>query len=317
MPHASLQSVALSPSLPHAAAAGEARHAPLEPVPAEPAPRSLKALTGRILKSVGQANREFGLLAEGDRVLVALSGGKDSYGMLWALQHQQKTLPIRIELFAYHLDQGQPGHDTGPIERHMQAVGVPYEVEYQDTYTRVVEKTAPGKIYCSLCSRFRRAILYKAALRHGCNKVALGHHRDDLIETLLLNVFFAGQIKSMPARLTADEGGLQVIRPLAFVEEDDLALLAERMAFAIVPCRLCGSQLKERAYIKTLLRELSARSPHVKGNLLHALKNVVPSHLLDGKLNPHCHGSKQALQETMELGATPLVPTSEFIPAAT
>lgn len=264
-----------------------------------------KALESRILKAIGQANRAFDLFAPGDRILVALSGGKDSYGMLWALMKLQRQSPIKFELFAYHLDQGQPGHDTGPIERHVQALGLPYEIEYQDTYTRVVEKTEPGKIYCSLCSRFRRAILYKAAVRHNCNKVALGHHRDDLIETLLLNIFFSGQLKAMPARLKSDTGTHEVIRPLCYVPEEELIALSEQQGFSIVPCRLCGSQLKERAFVKDLLAQLQQRSPHIKGNILSALGNVAPSHLLDRALNPLFAGQAEDWQDAMTVGSTP------------
>lgn len=249
-----------------------------------------KALEQRILKAVNQANREFSLIGEGDRILVALSGGKDSYGMLWALQKMKAAVPFDFDIVAYHLDQGQPGHDVAPIENHMKATGVPYEVEYQDTYTRVVEKTQPGKIYCSLCSRFRRAILYKAAIRQNCNKVALGHHRDDLIETLMLNILFSGQIKSMPARLVSDAGTHEVIRPLCYVPEEDMVALSELHAFPVVPCRLCGSQEAQRKFVKDLLKQLSERSPHIKGNLLSALGNVAPSHLLDKSLNPLFQG---------------------------
>lgn len=249
-----------------------------------------KALEQRILKAVNQANREFSLIGPGDRILVALSGGKDSYGMLWALQKMQAAAPFDFDIVAYHLDQGQPGHDVTPIENHMKATGVPYEVEYQDTYTRVVEKTQPGKIYCSLCSRFRRAILYKAAIRQNCNKVALGHHRDDLIETLMLNILFSGQIKSMPARLRSDAGTHEVIRPLCYVPEEDMVALSELHAFPVVPCRLCGSQEAQRKFVKDLLTQLNERSPHIKGNLLAALGNVAPSHLLDKDLNPLFRG---------------------------
>ena len=265
-----------------------------------------KALESRLQKGVLQGVRAFDMIAPGDKILVALSGGKDSYGMMWALMRLQRSSPIPFELFGYHLDQGQPGHDASPIEAHVKSLGVPYEFEYQDTYTRVVEKTEPGKIYCSLCSRFRRAILYKAAVRHGCNKIALGHHRDDLIETLLLNIFFAGQIKAMPARLKSDAGTHEIIRPLCYVPEEELIALAKLHAFPIVPCQLCGSQQKERAYVKKLLAELSARSPHVKGNLLNALGNVLPSHLLDRSLNPMFAGNAQDFDEAATVGSTPL-----------
>lgn len=245
-----------------------------------------RRLESRILKAINQANREFSLIGEGDRILVAVSGGKDSYGLLWALQKLQASAEFQFELVAYHLDQGQPGHDTSPIEAHIKTLGLPYEIEYQDTYTRVVEKTEPGKIYCSLCSRFRRAILYKAAIRHNCNKVALGHHRDDLIETLLLNILFSGQIKSMPARLRSDAGSHEVIRPLCYVPETEMVELAQVHGFPIVPCKLCGSQEAQRKFVKNLLNDLSQRSPHIKGNILAALGNVLPSHLLDKELNP-------------------------------
>jgi tRNA 2-thiocytidine biosynthesis protein TtcA len=198
----------------------------------------------------------------------------------------QAAAPFRFDLVAFHLDQAQPGHDTAPIEGFMRQTGVPYEIERQDTYSRVLELTEPGKIYCSVCSRFRRAILYKAATRLGCNKVALGHHRDDLIETLLLNIFFAGQIKSMPPKLLSKDGEHQLIRPLCYVPEEEMVELSALHDFPVVPCNLCGSQQAQRAFVKDLLTQLSLRSHHIKGNLLHSLGNIQPSHLLDKALNP-------------------------------
>ncbi len=253
-----------------------------------------RRLEQRILKGLNRANRDFSLIDEGDRLLVALSGGKDSYGLLWALRKLQAAAPFQFEIFAFHLDQGQPGHDAAPLREHLEREHVPFEIEYQDTYSRVIEKTEPGKVYCSLCSRFRRAILYKAATRHGCNKVALGHHRDDTIETLLLNIFYSGQIKAMPPKLVADGGEHQVIRPLIYVPEDELIELSAHQGFPILPCRLCGSQEAERKFVKNLLVELSAHNRHLRGNLLAALGNVHTTHLLDPKLNPllapHRHG---------------------------
>lgn len=245
-----------------------------------------KRLESRILRGMNEANRDHRLVEAGDRILVAMSGGKDSYALLWGLRHMQAAAPIDFDLVPYHLDQGQPGHDVEPLRAHLQSIGLPFEIEYQDTYTRVVEKTEPGKVYCSLCSRFRRAILYKAATRHGCNKVALGHHRDDLIETFLLNAFFAGQIKAMPPRLLSENNMHEVIRPLCYVAEDALAELAEHHAYPILPCNLCGSLQTQRAFVKNLLGQLEGHTRHLKGNLLHALGNVVPSHLADPKLNP-------------------------------
>tara|TARA_B100000959_G_C14916905_1_gene597770 strand:+ start:289 stop:1119 length:831 start_codon:yes stop_codon:yes gene_type:complete len=248
-----------------------------------------KQLESRILREINRANREFELIGEGDRILVALSGGKDSYVLLWALQALQAKAVFNFEVVGYHLDQGQPGHDASPLEKHFEDLSIPYEIEYQDTYTRVVEKTEEGKIFCSLCSRFRRAILYKAALRHGCNKVALGHHRDDIIETLLLNLFYSGQIKGMPARLLADNGQLEVIRPLAFVAENHIASLAEHLKFVIMPCNLCGSLESQRQNVKKLLATMEKDNIHLKGNLMSALANVRVSHLLDKNLNPLFH----------------------------
>ncbi len=245
-----------------------------------------KRLEQRILRAMIKANRDYRMIDHGDKVLVALSGGKDSYGLLWALMHLKASAEFEFDIVAYHLDQGQPGHDTSPIEGHVKALGIPYEIEYQDTYTRVVEKTEPGKIYCSLCSRFRRAILYKAALRHGCNKVALGHHRDDIIETVLLNMFYSGQLKAMPPRLLSDKGDQEVIRPFCYVPESDLIELSQLHAYPVVPCKLCGSQEAQRAYVKQLLHTLEQHNPHLKGNILHALANVKPSHLMDRKWNP-------------------------------
>ena len=246
-----------------------------------------KRIEQRVLEGVGHAIKDFGLIAPGDRILVAVSGGKDSYGLLWALLKKQAALPFRFELVAYHLNQGQPGHDTAPIEAHLAHLGVPYEIGFQNTYARVLELTEPGKVYCSVCAHFRRAILYKAATKHGCNKVALGHHRDDLIETLLLNILFSGQIKSMPPKLAADDGAHQVIRPLCYVAEDDMIELAKLHEFPVVPCNLCGSQDRERKFVKNLLTDLSQHSRHIKGNLLAALGNVHLSHLMDKRHNPH------------------------------
>lgn len=245
-----------------------------------------RRLESRILKATNLANRRFGLLAEGDRILVAMSGGKDSYGLLWALQKLQAATPYKFELVPYHLDQGQPGHDTSPIDGYLRALGVPYEIEKQDTYSRVIEMTEPGKTYCAVCSRFRRAIIYKAARRHDCNKVALGHHREDLLETLLLNMFFEGKMKTMPPHLISDEGNDRVIRPLCLVPESELIELATQKAFPIMPCNLCGSQEKERKAMKRLLEELTLRYPRVKTSMLASLGNVCKTHMLDPVLNP-------------------------------
>ena len=248
----------------------------------------LKRLEQRILKSVNHACRDFDLIAPGDKILVAMSGGKDSYALLWALRHLQAAAPFEFEVFPFHLDQGQPGHDVSPIKGHLEAMGIPFEIEVQDTYSRVIEKVEEGKVYCSLCSRFRRAILYKAANRNGCNKVALGHHADDLVETVLLNMFFAGQIKTMPPKLISEDGSQMVIRPLAYVAEAELIELAEHHAFPIMPCNLCGSQERQRKAVKNLLTDLDTKYPEmrIKQSILASLGNVRPTHLLDPKVNP-------------------------------
>ena len=243
-------------------------------------------LEQRILRAVVLANRSYSLVGAGDRVLVALSGGKDSYVMLWALEQVRASAAWDFELVLFHLDQGQPGHDVAPLEQHMRASGLPWEIERQDTYSRVVEKTRPGKVFCSLCSRYRRAILYKAAGRHRCNKVALGHHRDDLIETLLLNLFFSGQLKSMPPKLNSEAGSEQLIRPLCLVAEDQTRALAEAKGFPIMPCQLCGSQATQRSFVKNLLGELEEKIPSLKGNMVAALGNLHPHHLMDPAYNP-------------------------------
>ena len=245
-----------------------------------------RGIEQRIMRQINKANRDFGLIGEGDRILVALSGGKDSYLLLWGLQRMRAVVPFNFELVAFHLDQGQPGYDGGPMVRFMEQLSIPSEIEKQDTYSVVLELTEEGKTYCSACSRFRRAILYKAAERHGCNKVALGHHRDDLIETLMLNLFYSGQIKSMPPRLINDAGTHEVIRPLAYCREDDLASLSALHGYEIMPCTLCGSQATRRQYVKKLLGDLSKEQRHLKGNLLSALGNIHPSHLMDPSLNP-------------------------------
>ena len=248
------------------------------------------AVETRVLRMMNRANRDYRLINEGDRILVCLSGGKDSYALMWGLLRMQAAAPFQFDLVAFHLDQGQPGYDPGPMVRHMQRLkeehNIESELEHQDTYTRVVEITEEGKSYCSLCSRFRRAISYKAATRHDCNKVALGHHRDDLIETLLLNLFYSGQLKGMPPRLRSDADTHELIRPLAYVRETDLVSLSEYHQYEIMPCTLCGSLQSQRQFIKGLLDQLSQDNPHLKGNLLNAMRNIQPTQLMDPKLNP-------------------------------
>ena len=236
----------------------------------------------RLGRDVGRAVGEYSLIAEGDRILVAMSGGKDSYGLLVLLKALQKRAPVNFDLLAVHLDQGHPGYDGSPLARWLAAEGTPYKILSEDTYSIVTEKIPEGKTYCSLCSRLRRGILYRAADELGCNKIALGHHRDDALETLLLNLFFGGKLAAMPARLVTDDGRREVIRPLILAAESDLTLLAEERAFPILPCNLCGSQSEaQRKQMKALLADLERTNPTLRSSMLAALGNVVPSHLMD------------------------------------
>ena len=216
-----------------------------------------------------------------------MSGGKDSYALCALLHDLQKRAPINFELMAVHVDQGHPGYDGAPLEAWLRDTGIPYRVLHEDTYSIVTEKIPEGKTYCSLCSRLRRGILYQAATELGCNKIALGHHRDDALETLLLNLFFGGKLASMPARLVSDDGRHVVIRPLIYCAEAHLAELAAQRKFPILPCNLCGSQSEaQRKQMKAMLAELESKHPTLRQTMLAAMGNVNPSHLFDKKLYP-------------------------------
>jgi tRNA 2-thiocytidine biosynthesis protein TtcA len=237
-------------------------------------------LERRLFRDLGRAIGDHRLIEDGDRIMVAISGGKDSYGLLVLLRDLQARAPVAFELVAVHLDQGQPGYDGAPLERWLQAEGVSYKILRENTYAIVTDKIPEGKTYCSLCSRLRRGILYRAAGELGCNKIALGHHREDALETLLLNLFFGGKLASMPPRLQSDDGRFVVIRPLAYAAEADLAAFAEARGFPILPCKLCGSQEDaQRKQMKALLAELERKNPTLRQTMLAALGNVVPSHL--------------------------------------
>lgn len=242
-------------------------------------------LERRLLRQVGRASKDFRLLEPGDRVMACVSGGKDSFTMLHLLRLEQARVPFDFDLIAVNLDQGQPGFPAHVLERWFRDHGYDYRMVARDTYSVVIDKIPAGKTYCSLCSRLRRGILYNLAEELGCTKVALGHHRDDIIETLVLNLFYAGQIKAMPPRLESDDGRNTVIRPLAYCDEADIAAYAEEQGFPVIPCDLCGSQDNlNRKRVKRLLAELQADNPKVKGNLFAALSNVRPSHLLDRRI---------------------------------
>jgi tRNA 2-thiocytidine biosynthesis protein TtcA len=242
-------------------------------------------LEKKLLAAVARASAEHRLLEAGDRVMVAVSGGKDSHTMLHLLRELSRRTPFRYDLVAVNVDQGHPGFPSRLLPGYFEANGYPYEIVTEDTYSVVTSKIPEGKTYCSLCSRLRRGILYTTARRLGATKIALGHHRDDLVETLMLNLLYAGQIKAMPARLQADDGENVVIRPLAYCAESDIADFAELMQFPIVPCDLCGSQTElKRKRVKALIDDLNRENPNVRGNLFAALGNVRPTHLLDAGL---------------------------------
>jgi tRNA 2-thiocytidine biosynthesis protein TtcA len=224
------------------------------------------------------------LIEEGDRILVALSGGKDSYTMMELLWRARRRAPVRFELVGFHLDQAQPGHDPAPLRGWLAGLGAPFEIAREDTYSVVLEDAErnPGSTYCRLCSRLRRGILYTAAERLGCNKVALGHHRDDALETLLLNLLYAGRLQALPARYTTNDGRFEVVRPLVECAEADIERHAAEAGYPILPCNLCGSQDNlKRAAVSRLLADLERTIPDVRQVMLAALKNVRPTHLLD------------------------------------
>jgi len=242
-------------------------------------------LQKRIRRQVGQAISDFNMIENGDRVMVCLSGGKDSYTLLDVLCHLQKIAPIRFELVAVNLDQKQPGFPGHVLPGYLEALGVPWHVIEKDTYSIVQEKIPQGKTTCSLCSRLRRGTLYDFAGQIGANKMALGHHRDDILETFFLNLFFGGTLKAMPPKLLSDDGRNVLIRPLAYCSEKDIATYAALKAFPIIPCNLCGSQDNlQRKAIKTMLHDWEKSAPGRTEIMFRALQNVAPSQLADRKL---------------------------------
>jgi len=248
--------------------------------------RETHKLEKRLCRQVGQAIVDYNMIEEGDRVMVCLSGGKDSYGMLDILMKLKARAPIDFTLVAVNLDQKQPGFPDHILPEYLAKLGLPFHIETQDTYSIVKDKIAEGKTMCSLCSRLRRGILYKVARELKCNKLALGHHRDDMLQTFFLNMFFGGKLKGMPPKLTSDNGEFIVIRPMAYVVEKDLIRWAEHKAFPIIPCTLCGSQENlQRKQIGNLLREWDKKFPGRLETMFTSLQNVVPSHLMDAKLH--------------------------------
>ncbi len=244
--------------------------------------RETHKLEKRLCREVGRAIVDYNMIGEGDRVNVCLSGGKDCYGLLDILLKMQARAPVRFELIAVNLDQKQPGFPEHVLPQYLKALGVPFHIENQDTYSIVKDKIPEGKTMCSLCSRLRRGILYRVADELGATRIALGHHRDDILQTFFLNMFFGGKLKGMPPKLVSDDGRHIVIRPLAYVAERDLVRWAEHRKFPIIPCTLCGSQENlQRKQVAAMLREWEKKHPGRVQNMAHALQNVVASHLMD------------------------------------
>ncbi|WP_296509416.1 tRNA 2-thiocytidine(32) synthetase TtcA [Rhodoferax sp.] len=244
--------------------------------------RETHKLEKRLCRQVGQAIMDFNMIEEGDRVMVCMSGGKDSYGMLDILLKMQQRAPINFEIVAVNLDQKQPGFPEHILPEYLTKLGVEFHIETQDTYSIVKRNIPEGKTMCSLCSRLRRGILYNVARKLKCNKLALGHHRDDMLQTFFLNMFFGGKLKGMPPKLTSDNGEFVVIRPLAYVAEKDLIRWAAHREFPIIPCSLCGSQTNlQRVQIGNMLRDWEKQYPGRAETMFTALQNVVPSHLMD------------------------------------
>ena len=247
--------------------------------------RAFEKLEKRLRGSTGSAIVDYGMIEDGDRVMVCLSGGKDSYTMLSLLLSLQKRAPIQFELFAVNLDQKQPGFPEHILPEYLTQLGLPFEIIEQDTYQIVQDKIPEGKTTCSLCSRMRRGILYNYAHQHGYNKIALGHHRDDILETFFLNLFYGGKIKSMPPKLKSDDGRNVVIRPLAYCREKDIERYAEMLQYPIIPCNLCGSQTHlQRVAVKKMLREWDTSHPGRVETIFTALQHIQPSQLLDSGL---------------------------------
>jgi len=247
----------------------------------------LAKLEKRIRRHVGQAIAEYNMIEDGDRIMVCLSGGKDSYALLSILLLLRESAPINFDLIAVNLDQKQPGFPEHILPNYLTELGVEYKIVEEDTYSIVKDKIPEGKTTCSLCSRLRRAVLYRTAKELKATKVALGHHRDDMIETLMLNMFYGGKMKAMPPKLVSDNGEHVVIRPLAFCKESEIAQYAQLKQFPIIPCNLCGSQPNmQRQNIKHMLQQWHQQFPGRIESMFTAMRNVVPSHLCDSELFP-------------------------------
>lgn len=264
---------------------------------------SEKKLEKRLRRNVGSAIMDYQMIEEGDRVMVCLSGGKDSYALLDLLLKLREKAPVNFDVFAVNLDQKQPGFPEEILPNYLTSIGVPFEIIEQDTYSVVKRVIPEGKTTCSLCSRLRRGVLYQYAKDHGFNKIALGHHRDDMVETLFMNMFFGGTMKSMPPKLKSDDGENILIRPLAYCEEKDLIKYAEMQGFPIIPCNLCGSQDGlQRQSTKAMLAEWEAKYPGRMDSIFRAMRNVKPSQLADTRLFDFNEFEVKGGVETAEVG---------------